>query len=365
MRCCECCERPKGARNAARGRRRRVPLGHAFYTARQRARGGWPRPPLAAWGAGLHRPAACERFKCPKDARNAAWDGRWRFMPMGCAIYPRIYVARCDAVWRGVSRLGRYILGYARHAPAPAAAGASPRPPLAPWGRGCTGPAGRERFECPKDTRNAPRRTAPLATSGLPPAPAVRRFGGLAVPVAQSSRWALAAPSARFAPHLRVALGLRPKCPLGTRFPPVPSELYSESGDMRGGFGSLAQARLPYAGRRLRRREACALWALARSAKRPAGVSKYKGCARPARRTPIFARCQRRSRWRSRRPAQPGGKDRRRRAFPTCYSILARASLTSSIRRATWEGVSTGWLNSTVWFTVTGAAACVCAASRS
>ena len=29
---------------------------------------------------------------------------------------------------------------------------------------------------------------------------------GLAVPVAQSSRWALAAPSARFAPHLRVAL---------------------------------------------------------------------------------------------------------------------------------------------------------------
>ena len=39
-----------------------------------------------------------------------------------------------------------------------------------------------------------------------------------------------------------------------------------------------------------RRREASALWAVARSAKRPAGVSKYKGCARPARRTPIFAR---------------------------------------------------------------------------
>ena len=41
-------------------------------------------------------------------------------------------------------------------------------------------------------------------------------------PVAQSSRRALVAPTARFAPHLRVALGLRPKCPLGTRFPPVP-----------------------------------------------------------------------------------------------------------------------------------------------
>ena len=41
-----------------------------------------------------------------------------------------------------------------------------------------------------------------------------------------------------------------------------PSELHSESSDMRGGFGSLASARPPYAGRRLRRKEACALWAL-------------------------------------------------------------------------------------------------------
>ena len=64
-----------------------------------------------------------------------------------------------------------------------------------------------------------------------------------------------------------------------------------------------------------------------------------------------------------RNPAEKIGASR---AFPTrSYSILASASLTSSIRRATWEGVSTGWLNSTVWFTVTGAAACVCAASRS
>ena len=40
------------------------------------------------------------------------------------------------------------------------------------------------------------------------------------------------------------------------------------------------------------RREASALWAVARSAKRPAGVSKYKGCARPARRTPNIAERQ-------------------------------------------------------------------------
>ena len=108
-----------------------------------------------------------------------------------------------------------------------------------------------------------------------------QRFGELAVPVAQSSRWALAAPSARFAPHLRVALGLRPKCPQGTRFPPVP----------------------------------------------------------------------------------PGGKDRRQPSFSAAlYSIIASASLTSSIRRATCAGVSTGWLNSTVWFTVTAGVAGDCAA---
>ena len=68
------------------------------------------------------------------------------------------------------------------HAPAPAAVGASPRPPLAPWVRASPAPASRKRFECPKDTRNAPRRTAPLATPGLPPAPAVGRFGGLTGP---------------------------------------------------------------------------------------------------------------------------------------------------------------------------------------
>ena len=43
---------------------------------------------------------------------------------------------------------------------------------------------------------------------------------------------------------------------------PQLSKLKSESSDMRGGFGSLASARQPYAGRRLRRKEACALWAL-------------------------------------------------------------------------------------------------------
>ena len=55
------------------------------------------------------------------------------------------------------------------------------------------------------------------------------------------------------------------------------------------GFGTPKGSVSPVA-----RREASARWAVARSAKRPAGVSKYKGCARPARRTPIFARAAKR-----------------------------------------------------------------------
>ena len=53
---------------------------------------------------------------------------------------------------------------------APAAAGASPRPPLAPWVRVCSGSAARKRFECPKDTRNAARRTQ----RRIPPGRALR-----------------------------------------------------------------------------------------------------------------------------------------------------------------------------------------------
>ena len=53
---------------------------------------------------------------------------------------------------------------------APAAAGASPRPPLAAWVRVCSGSAARKRFECPKDTRNAARRTQ----RRIPPGRALR-----------------------------------------------------------------------------------------------------------------------------------------------------------------------------------------------
>ena len=95
-------------------------------------------------------------------------------------------------------------------APAPATAGASPRPPLAPCAR--TSPATR--------TAQAFR------------APAGRKKRGSQHPAAH-----IAGPLARTTrQEVRRARG--------------PSELKSESSDMRGGFGSLASARQPYAGRR-------------------------------------------------------------------------------------------------------------------
>ena len=150
-------------------------------------------------------------------------------------------------------------------------------------GRLCGERRRRERFERPSGARNAACSTRHRPPPGLPPAPAVGWFGGVRRPL----------------------------------------QVYSESSDMRGGFGSLASARLPYA------------------ASRPGALRRR---ARGKRRT-------------------PGGKDRRQPGFSDAlYSIIASASLTSSIRRATCAGVSTGWLNSTVWFTVTAGVSGDCAA---
>ena len=124
----------------------------------------------------------------------------------------------------------------------PLACGRVPYPPYARCGIGrlCGERRRRERFERPSGARNAACSTRHRPPPGLPPAPAVGWFGGVRRPL----------------------------------------QVYSESSDMRGGFGSLAQARLPYAGRR------------------------------PASR--------RQSRRRSRRPAQtPAEKIGASRAFPT------------------------------------------------
>ena len=71
---------------------------------------------------------------------------------------------------------------------------ALPRLPLKRRARH-TAPRARKRFECPKDTRNASRRTLPLRHPGaIRPAPPVRRFGGLADPpnafrIQRHARW--------------------------------------------------------------------------------------------------------------------------------------------------------------------------------
>ncbi len=113
------------------------------------------------------------------------------------------------------------------------------------------------------------------------------------LPVAQSSRWALAAPAARFAPRLQVALA-----PSG----PSAHRAHASFRRPKALCRSIFRERCE---RPKARREASALWAVARSAKRPAGVSKYKGCARPARRTPIFAKGRE-----ARMIEQPGRKKR-------------------------------------------------------
>ena len=88
-----------------------------------------PAPAARAMGAGVPRTVARERCECPEDARNAACRIRRRFLRWVAWYNPRIYAARCDAVWRGVACLGRYIVGIGP-----------------PWVRGCHGPAARARF---------------------------------------------------------------------------------------------------------------------------------------------------------------------------------------------------------------------------
>ena len=151
--------------------------------------------------------------------------------------------------------------------------------------------------------RNAPPRTPRRISPGLSPAPSLRGLESRSSPKC--------IPNPRFLLQIfDLEKESRASAGQAARF-----QRAACLADMRGGFGSLASARQPYAGRRLRRREACALWALARSAKRPAGVSKYKGCARSACKAPIFARRGKRR--------KPGGKGRRSRTFSTCCNLFA------------------------------------------
>ena len=156
-------------------------------------------------------------------------------------------------------------------------------------GCGFAGSAARKRFQCPKDTRNAARRThgayrrarSPHQPSGgSGGSRALRAVFRIPEPFSKSSIWRRLNP-ARARDRTRFQ-----------RAAPRPA-------DMCGRFGNLAPSKATFTPLRAacagRERVPVGTWA-GSGPKRPAGVSKYKGCARPARRTPIFVRCWRQSR---------------------------------------------------------------------
>ena len=121
-----------------------------------------------AISAGLPRSAARKRFECPSGARNAAC-GTQRRIPPGHA--PAAHSKGPVAFARRVRRVA-----------APAAVGASPRPPLAPWVRVCPGPprASVSSALLAQETRLAAPPRSP--SRSLPPAPAVRGLEGRSPP---------------------------------------------------------------------------------------------------------------------------------------------------------------------------------------
>ena len=227
----ERCERLKGARNAACGRRRRISPGLALPAPSEAP----PRAPCARTSPATRTAPAFRVSKgakgsvCPVGCCAQRKATRRREQIQGlCAAAHRTPIFATVREARMIEQPGHKKRGLrqaAAHnaapcvpapseapprAPAPVAAGASPRPPLAPCAR--TIPA----------TRTAQAFRAPLRRKKrASPHPAAHIAG----PLARTTRQ-----------EVRRARG--------------PSELKSESSDMRGGFGSLASARQPYAGRR-------------------------------------------------------------------------------------------------------------------
>ena len=252
-----------------------------------------------------------ERCECPEDARNAARGKRRRFLRMGCVVYPGIYVARCDAVWRGV--FGMVYRGI-----------------CPPWVRGCHVHAAR------RGCAPAPLPHGASVSSGLPP---------------QETRLAAPTPARRRAS--------RPHQPSEVwRAAALQSEIRIRRHARRIRWPCVSKASLrrpPLAPKG----SVCPVGTWAEGPKRPEGVSKYKGCARQRAERRYLRGAGGKAAGVVGGRRNPAEKIANGELFRRAYSILASASLTSSIRRATCAGVSTGWLNSTVWFTVTaGAAAC-------
>ena len=120
--------------------------------------GASPRPPLAPWV----RNAPARAFRAPiwRKKRGSRHPAAVPAGPRSCAP-PGRSPAACAR-----SRRGRRV----------------PAPTARAMRAVCPGHVARKRCERLKGARNAPRRTAPLATPGLPPAPAVRGLEGRSPP---------------------------------------------------------------------------------------------------------------------------------------------------------------------------------------
>ena len=227
--------------------------------------------------------AAFRRKKRDMPHRPAHPRKAPRSLPSRPLIYPRIYICSCrsfasnapakrPAPYRPACQ---YILGYTPvpakgRMPRRAPRSLPPRLPIYPRIYACS----RQRSNAPAAARPFPpprarssRRRAPIpAAAGASPAPAARAMG--ANHPRPRTAPAFRAPfrrKKRDMPHSPAHQpgAIRPAPAVGRLGGARrPLQVKSESGDMRGGFGSLASARPPYAGRRLRRREACAQWAL-------------------------------------------------------------------------------------------------------
>ena len=249
--------------------------------------------PAAAWVRVCPGPAARKRFERPSGARNAAC-GTQRRIPPGHA--PAAHSKGLVAFARRVRRVA-----------APAAVGASPRPPLAPWVRVCPGPprASVSSALLAQETRLVAPPRSP--SRSLPPAPPVRGLEN------SHSRWSLncrgrrvPAPTARAIsadlPRFRYAQAFR--VPKGHKkrgsshaaaHTAGPRSPHQPSGGSEGSRALRAVFRIRRHARRIR--QPCASKATLRRPPPGEAGGKAAGVV-GGRRNPV-------------------GKDRQRRAFPT------------------------------------------------
>ena len=181
---------------------------------------------LRTFGRRERPPALCAIFSwsplayvllrtCGRRERPPALCAVWAWSPLACGRvpYPSRSLNRRGGRWPRPPLVSLPTFGSLCHLRRQVPTGHTlPSGAYARCGMGrlCGERRRRKRCERPSGARNAACSTRHRPPPGLPPAPAVGWFGGVRRPL----------------------------------------QVYSESSDMRGGFGGLASARRPYAGRR-------------------------------------------------------------------------------------------------------------------